>query len=245
MRLLLVTIFIFCFTSVQSKVQEIVVGVHPGLTYPDFSEKEGKSIGIIPSLFETFAKAKGYKVSYKMYPRKRMDELVKRGDAHARCLVAKSWVKDESDYLWSRKIFRELSTFVRLKKSPELKDFSGLKGKSFAGILGFVYGPELTEMASKGEVKRFNVIKVEKLVKMVLLRRADVAIESQRVLKNLIKDHDELVLTQLTQGRINHYCLFSKNVTGKPLNKLRDEFNEFYTDDVLQKTIAPYDLSIH
>lgn len=165
-----------------------------------------------------------------------------KGEIHARCLVAKTWVEDASQFLWTRKIFKEKSTFIRLKTTPELNSFSDLKGKSYAGILGFIYGPELTEMVSKGQLERNNVIKVENLIKMVRLKRSDYAIESQRVLKNLIKGQDDLVMTKLIQGQVDHYCLFSKNVAGKPLTKLRDEFNEFYTNDVLQKTLEPFNL---
>jgi ABC-type amino acid transport substrate-binding protein len=242
----LIAFILLAISPIYGAPQELIVGVHPGLSYPDYARANGKHIGIIPALFDSFAKAKGYKIIYKMEPRKRMDELVQKGEIHARCLVAKSWVEKQEEFLWSRKIFKELSTFVRHKNTKDLNTFSDLKGKSFAGILGFIYGPEITGMVKKGQLERFNVIRVENLIKMVELKRADYALESERVLKRLIKNRKDFTLTKLIQGQVDHFCLFSKNVPQKNIKSmmaLRDDFNEFFSDEVLQKTLAPFGLN--
>lgn len=231
-------IFLVSCLSQVAFGKTLVVGVHPGLSYPDYSRENGKDLGIIPALVTPFARSLDVKVEYKYVPRKRMDELMLSGEVHMRCLAAKSWVKNPSQFYWTRDIFQEVSTFVQRKEDPLIKDFSDLKGKAFAGILRFIYGPEVTKMVEQGHLERNDVIKVKNLIDMVTLKRTYAALESKRVLAELVKDRKDLTLSPLIQGRVTHHCLFSKSM---PLN-LRDRFNRFYTDERLARVLAPFKL---
>ncbi len=227
-------ILINCPFAIASKT--LVVGVHPGLTFPDYKVVNGKPVGIIPSLINPFAEKEGYKVKYKMVPRKRLDKLITSGEVHIRCLCSKNWISRPGDFHWSKLLFQEESNFVRRVDGKEISQFSDLKGLAVAGILGFIYGPELTAMIEKGEVERSDVINVKNLISMVTKKRTDVAVESKRVLKHLLKNEKELVITQLVQGREEHHCLFTKK-----LNKdLVDKFNDFYSDEKLLQVMDQY-----
>ena len=105
----------------------LVVGIHPGLYFPDYEFREGNHLGIIPSIVEPFARSVGLKVDYKLVPRKRMDELMKNGEIHMRCMVGKEWVQEPQNFFWTKELFQEVSTFVRRKEAPPILKFEDLK----------------------------------------------------------------------------------------------------------------------
>lgn len=238
-KILLTLFFLFSWPCLAKK-KVFVVGVHPGLTYPDYQQVNGGHVGIIPSLLGAFSRDQGYSVEYKMVPRKRMDELIEKGEIQIRCLVGKDWVREPENFYWSKGLFQEESTFVRKIETPDLKQFSDLYGRSFAGILGFIYGPEVTKMVELGELERDDVIKVDNLINMVTLKRTDYALESKRVLKNLIKKRKDLALTTLVQGRAIHHCLFSKKIPKTVL----ESFDKYFTDQKIKEVLGPYELKL-
>ncbi len=212
------------------------VGFHPGLYFPDYERKGDRHVGLIPSFIEPFANANGFKLVYKNIPRKRMSSFLKSGDVQVRCLYAKEWVENPNDFYWSKVLFKGENVFIRLKDTAELEYTADLKGKSFAGILGYRYSPEINQLISEGSLTRNNVINMTSLKKMLTLKRADYALGSRRILRHLISDQPQIKFTKLVESRYDLHCAFSKTLP----KKIIDDFNAFYDQKKIKKVLSQF-----
>lgn len=165
----------------------------------DIEKQEGLYFDFVRYLNERSEK---YRFTLVSIPRKRIERMLEDKTFDGVLLgVNPTWFKDkqETQYLWTAKVFTDRDEIVSLRSSPyEFANAESLKGRVVGGVRGFYYFG-INEMVAKDLILRVDTTKETDLFNMLLLKRVDVAVISRSTFDYLIKInqwHDKFHLSK-------------------------------------------------
>ncbi len=197
-----------------------------GASFPLLLETQnGQVKGLGADIAREILSAMGHQIEIQLYPWKRAQLMVRRGEADVLIATYKTPEREEFLDFTENHIYQDLMVFHRKLNRPIRwnGDYTTLKGKKIGVILGWSYGDEFDQI--RDELKLQEVTSVNAVFQMLLLDRVDLTATNARhawiaINRLEIKDQVECILPPIK--RTNVYYGFSKK---KNLKELRIQFD--------------------
>ncbi len=199
------------------------------------------SCGIMYDVFTTIMSRLGFSVETIHVPKKRENDFFLSGklDAHA---MAKEWVKNPEDYVFSDPILKIRNLiFSNVKHPVEFSKIEDLFNKKAITNLGFIY-PPLTPFFNNGSINRVDAIGEKSMLKMLLYERGDFAIVNEHVGMWLIKENkwqNKFKISGLDITNYDYRIMFAKKFE-RIIPQFNKELEEMRESGDLDKIISGY-----
>lgn len=216
-----VSVFFCCAQPVFSEQYDFVdVNVHPLGFYDEQQQVKGVAIDIFKQVMANL----GHGVNFQLFPGNRVIHLLKEGKAHGAPFIRKT--DNRTLFLdYSDEVIISEDIYIYVNKGDEFKfngDFSVLKNKIIAVVLGDTHGDEFNKVVDSLDIVETS--SVSSSFKMLSKQRVDIvlstSIRASKELKNQHKNRFVKLNTPLVTVPL--YVAFSKK---KNLNQLKSHFD--------------------
>lgn len=214
--LLIMLSLILSFTA--SALDNKVIKAWTYYRFPPFitGDNQGLTYDFVKLLNE---EAKGkYKFEVVIYPRKRLDENLDKGNQGIVLFVHWSWMKDKekTKYLWGPSIMSDRNEIVSLVNNSVEYNGSAesLYGMSFGGILGRQY-VGLMQAIKKGQITRTDARSEEQNIQRLLNNNIDVTTMPRSMLNYFIQEmelEEKLYKSSIPMSEYTRHILVTKEL---------------------------------
>lgn len=149
-------------------------------------------------------------------PTKRVDIMLKEGNAHISCLTNPKWEQNPDDYHWSPVLFEGSDNFlVRKDQFESIKSIADFEGKRIGTYNGYVYSEQVTQLFEQGKAESVRVGNLTTAMRLVDMERLDTVIDFGSIIEYEIKkQHLErrLTIAGVDADVFDFHCSYSLKI---------------------------------
>lgn len=172
--------------------------------------------GMVKDIGDELASRMKLTPKYIELPTKRVDIMIKEGNAHISCLTNPKWEQNPDDYHWSPVMFQGSDNFlVRKDQIDSIKSIADFEGKRIGTYNGYVYSDQVTQLFEQDKAESLRVGNLVTAMRLIDRGRLDTVIDFGSIIEYELKKQNmqgRLDIASVDADVFDFHCSYSLKI---------------------------------